>query len=254
MAGASDFRLLNGIYVSEDAARKHRDFESHYLKVRKKEQRVLGIEEIKRLPDTATDYIHHREWEIRKKNIRRYLNYLAKKKSPLRILDVGCGNGFFSNKIASLGHRVTAVDVNLPELLQAKEAFPNPNLSWYYSDVLNESPGDGIFDQITFCCSFQYFSNPVALLDRCLAMLREGGEIHIIDSPFYNRHSRSLAAKRSEKHFEALQVPEMSAHYYHNSMELFSSFHFRYGYNPKGLFRKLFTRNDSPFPWIIVKK
>jgi hypothetical protein len=44
------FKIVNGIFVSVLSEMKFNDFEKQYLKVRKKEKRILGIDEIKQLP------------------------------------------------------------------------------------------------------------------------------------------------------------------------------------------------------------
>lgn len=44
------FKIVNGIFVSVLSEMTFNDFEKQYLKVRKKEKRILGIDEIKQLP------------------------------------------------------------------------------------------------------------------------------------------------------------------------------------------------------------
>ncbi|MBL0342759.1 MAG: methyltransferase domain-containing protein [Bacteroidetes bacterium] len=85
----------------------------------------------------------------------------------------------------SQGHTVMGLDVNLVELNQAVEAFGDSMINWVYGDILSDNLPENKFDVITFCCSFHYFENPSQLLIRCKDLLNSGGEIHIIDSPFY---------------------------------------------------------------------
>ena len=245
----SHFVKEDGVYISKDTAVKFADFEKNYLSVRQKEQRVLNIDWIRKLPDVPENYIHYKEWQIRKKNISRFLKYLSKKQKKLRILDIGCGNGFFTNSMAA-HHQVVGVEVNLTELKQAAEAFPDSDITWYYCDILNETLPESKFDLITFCASFQYFNDPETLLKRCEGLLNAGGEIHIIDSPFYTTETRVIAKNNSAAHFSKMDVKGMTKYYHHNTPEVLKNFKHRFAYTPNKWLRRFFT--DSPFPWIII--
>jgi 2-polyprenyl-3-methyl-5-hydroxy-6-metoxy-1,4-benzoquinol methylase len=184
----------------------------------------------------------------------RFLNYLSGKNKKLNILDLGCGNGFFSNLMALKGHTVTGVDVNLPELKQAATVFKSSGIKWYYLDILQEEIPAGKFDIITFCCSFQYFNQPAGLLKRCQELLSDSGEIHIIDSPFYNETTRETARANSAEHFKSLGIGSMSGYYHHNTYEVFKGLDYNFKYRPGSLFSKLLRIKDSPFPWIMIPK
>lgn len=253
MVKTAVFKFVDGIYVAEDVPKKFEHFEEQYLKVRTQEQRLLSIPQIRQLPETPEDYIHHAEWEIRKKNIKRYLKYLSEKKKGQEILDIGCGNGFFSNMMATNGHKVSAVDVNLTELRQAREAFSTTNIEWYYADIMVTPFGSRTFDQITFCCSFQYFNKPIELLNLCLSILNPGGEIHIIDSPFYQENEKEGASKRSLAHFQSLNAIGLANNYHHNTFQILATYNYRFGYTPGSLMKKMLKVKDSPFPWIVIR-
>lgn len=245
----SYFEKEDGVFISKETLDKFADFEKNYLSVRQKEQRILSIDWIRKLPEVPENYIHYKEWQIRKKNIGRFLKYLSKKKKSLRILDIGCGNGFFTHSMAAQ-HTVVGVDVNLTELKQAAEAFHSSAIVWYYCDILNVMLPESKFDLITFCASFQYFDDPVTLLNRCRDLLVSGGEIHIIDSPFYTDQTKLLAKNNSLNHFTKMDVEGMTKYYHHNTTEVLKNFAYRLAYKPNKLLRKFF--NDSPFPWIII--
>jgi ubiquinone/menaquinone biosynthesis C-methylase UbiE len=244
------FKIVNGVHVSQSAGSKFGNFERSYLEVREKEKRVLSIAEIRRLPDVDKGSGDHKLWKTRRHNIGRFLNYLSRKKKPLHILDVGCGNGFFTNLMRSQGHQVTGLDVNLHELTQAAEAFGHSNITWLYADVFSDSlPGDK-FDIITFCCSLQYFKDPERLLQRCRELIRPGGEIHIIDSPFYNEMETEAAKNRSLEYFRSIGAQNMQQYYHHHSFRLLRNYNFIFKYKPNKWRLKIFK--DSPFPWIMI--
>lgn len=248
------FKKSDGVFVSTTAFEKFAPFETAYLNIREREKRILSIDEIKQLPYPNKTSIDYELWKIRRKNILRFLNYLSKRKNGLKILDIGCGNGFFTNLMAEKRNKVLGVDVNLTELKQAAMAFTNQDIQWYYADILNDTLPEKEFDLITFCTSFHYFENPQLLLKTCFSLLKKDGEIHIIDSPFYDEESKKTARQNSEKHFEKMGVLDMKKYYHHNSYNVLEGFNYKTLYQPKSIFRKLLRIKDSPFPWIVMNK
>jgi 2-polyprenyl-3-methyl-5-hydroxy-6-metoxy-1,4-benzoquinol methylase len=245
-----NFKLIDGVYFSATTREKFLDFEKNYLTVREKEKRVLSLEEIKKLPSVDRKSPDYALWKIRRKNIHRFQSHISKKKKSLRILDIGCGNGFFTHMLAN-GHVVAGVDVNLTELHQAAKAFPDSNIKWYYLDILNEVLPETAFDLITFCASFQYFEDPTKILTLCKSLLNKEGEIHIIDSPFYASEKRESARTNSVNYYAKMKVEGMINYYHHNTFDVLNGFNYRFGYKPNKFLLKFM--NDSPFPWIIIK-
>jgi len=97
----------------------------------------------------------------------------------------------------------------------------------------------------------QYFSDLNKLIRRLFEFLKEDGEIHIIDSPFYTESERVNARKRTESYFEKLNVPEMIEYYHHHSYSELKTFKHKILYKPSML---NFIKRDSPFPWIRLIK
>src|SRR5688572_18830814 len=75
-------------------------FEKLYLQVRKAEQRLYSDDEVKSLPGIFSSHPHIEEWKQRKVSCERIIKYLDKKQKPLKILEIGCGNGWFSAQLA----------------------------------------------------------------------------------------------------------------------------------------------------------
>ena len=72
------------------------EFEQLYIKLRNQEKRIYEDEEVAWLPDVSEDNIHKKEWRIRKASCQKLTHYLSSKKRALKILEVGCGNGWLS--------------------------------------------------------------------------------------------------------------------------------------------------------------
>ena len=249
----NDLVLEDGVYISDLCRSTFKHFEETYLALRSKEKRVLNLEQIKDLPFPKKDHPDFGLWKIRRHNIFRVLHYLRHSKPTCKILDIGCGNGFFTNMMAQQGHVVSGVDVNITELKQAAAAFPDSTVHWLALDILRETPPSRPYDCITFCTSFQYFKDAELLLNRCQQLLKPGGEIHIIDSPFYAPGQLEQARENSRKHFSENGLEQMNQFYHHHTLDVFKPYHFRYGYRSKSIFKKLLRLKDSPFPWIILQ-
>jgi 2-polyprenyl-3-methyl-5-hydroxy-6-metoxy-1,4-benzoquinol methylase len=88
-------------------------FEPVYISVREKEGRTYTDAELLRLPDIEKDHPHYIEWQLREESYGRLKKYLAKKISPMKILEVGCGNGWLSQRLSSLhAAAITGIDIN----------------------------------------------------------------------------------------------------------------------------------------------
>ena len=102
-------------------------FERLYLKVRAQEKRVLTDDQTRRLPQIDPNYPHYSEWLVRAKTADRFKQYVKDRKDFRTVLDLGCGNGWFSNMLCrSLKdiNRIYGIDINMSELKQARRVFP----------------------------------------------------------------------------------------------------------------------------------
>ena len=227
-------------------------FSSVYLDVRKKEHRILTDEDVKKLPLMVSSNPNHSEWKLRQKSSQRFIDYLKTKPEKLQILDIGCGNGWFTNSIAetSKSSDVIGLDINHMELEQAARVFQKGNLQFVYGDIFQiESKLCNQFDIITLNACIQYFSNFKALISKLISFSKPNGEIHIIDSPFYRKEELDKAKKRTKDYYTELGFPEMASNYFHHCFDDLEDF--KILYNPKkNILIKLIRRKDSPFYWL----
>ena len=229
------------------------NFEEVYINIRQKEQRIYTNEEVALLPGIYPDHIHYHEWQIRKRSSERLINYLDKKNKPLKILEIGCGNGWLSAKMADVPNsKVTGLDINLTELKQAFEVFDKPNLSFIYGDI-HDSLRGSTFDIIVFAASIQYFPSLKEIISKALLLLNPGGEIHILDTPFYENDEVENAIERTKKYYTGLGHPEMATHYFHHNINELKNFKHEFLSRGDTILNKLLRKND-PFPWIRINK
>lgn len=229
---------------------RRRDFEELYSAVRTYEKKTYTDSQLASLPDFS---MHSKEWEVRRRSSSRLLACLGKKRKFLKILEIGCGNGWLSAKMAGLPKTyVTGLDVNMVEINQANRVFKMPNLEFTY-DAFNENTFDKErFDVIVFAASLQYFPSVVFVLQQAERLLNRGGEIHIIDTPFYDADEAAQAAARCRDYYQDMGIPEMADHYFHHSISEFWGFKYKVMFDPTSLLNRFFKKD--PFYWIAITK
>jgi ubiquinone/menaquinone biosynthesis C-methylase UbiE len=233
-------------------------FEEKYIALRSKENWLCADEELKALPLVPHSHPHYKEWKIRQRSARQLVQYLQKKGKPLRILETGCGNGWLSYQLAMIpGSTVTGADINTTELQQAKRVFGHPaNLTFMEGDIRQAQLKKTSYDIVIFAASIQYFSWLSEIIHAAFELISPGGEIHILDSPFYTAAEKKNAAERSAGYFCQLGFPEMSNYYFHHTLDDLEQFKYRMLYNPWSWHRQLLpafiTGPKNPFPWICI--
>lgn len=192
----------------------------HYLRIRALEQRLLTDDVVRRLPAVEPDNPDRRLWRWRTRSLNRLIRYLQQRPAggPLRLLDVGCGNGWMSAAFARrLGAEVWALDINEPELEQARRLFGSLGIRFLSADLFKAELPDRYFDVLVFSGSIQYFSDISQLKKRCHLLLKHGGEWHITDSNLYlHEAARDKARQASILYFSRQGVPEMAQFYHHH--------------------------------------
>nr|WP_256484418.1 class I SAM-dependent methyltransferase [Mucilaginibacter flavidus] len=223
-----------------------------YIDVRNQEKRVLTDCQVMFLPDIEPTHIHYKEWQVRKRSAKRLIDYLKEKSKPLNILEVGCGNGWLSSMLLTIkGSKVTGIDVNEPEIMQAKRLFKNERLDFICAGFDPTMFSGSKFDVILFAASIQYFPSLKNILQSALSCLKGNGEIHIIDTNFYSANQVEGAARRTEQYYNDMGYPEMAAYYFHHTVNDLKPFNYRVLFNPHRLVNKMSKRD--PFYWVTIK-
>ena len=253
---AQKLYIKKGVYYLSEY--KTSEFENLYLKVRKRENRIYEDRLLKILPDINNLHPLYNEWRIRKKSLQKIEAYLKGKNKLLNIMELGCGNGWLTHHLAMIKNsHVMGIDINRPELEQAARVFNNyNNHKFFYADIFADYFELGDFDIILMASSIQYFMDIDYLMERLCYLLKDDGEIHIIDSPVYNSAEIPNVQKRTRKYYENIGFPEMTGFYFHHSIESLNKYNpvFLDNQRKKNFFTKFFKTNDSPFPWIMIKK
>lgn len=230
----------------------NRDFESAYIATRTLEGWIYADDEVAKLPVVSDNDRHKGIWQIREKTANDFIEYLTTQ-GVSSVLDLGCGNGWFSARIAQSGITVDGTDINEFELLQACRVFKQENLRFLYADVF-EAQFDRTYDVVVLNGVIQYFEDPAKLLEALFPLLNFKGEIHILDSPIYRNTTQAKEAKqRTEDYYSKLLASQMAGNYHHHTysdLPLFEAYRRTTG----GVFKLFKPKDASPFPWMRFRK
>jgi 2-polyprenyl-3-methyl-5-hydroxy-6-metoxy-1,4-benzoquinol methylase len=94
-----------------------------------------------------------------------------------KVLEIGCGTGEFTKKIASSGADITAIDIS-PDLLEvAKETTPNVNVRFHIQNVEKLGFEDGSFDVVIGSSILHHLNLNPALKEVCRVLKKGGGVV-----------------------------------------------------------------------------
>jgi SAM-dependent methyltransferase len=227
-----------------------------YLSVREKEGRLFPDPIAAHLPDIPAHHPLADEWRTRAESANRLASYIARLPQPLRILELGCGNGWLSHKLASVdGVRIWGLDRGGSELAQASRLFHASNLAFLNADIFRSPFAPHGFDLIVLASVIQYFPDLPALIRALQNLLTSGGEIHVLDSPLYNDHELTSARERTRAYYASLGLPEMALCYFHHTFSSLHPFSPRWLYRPRDWqvrFWRRLGRVMPPFAWFCI--
>lgn len=113
-------------------------------------------------------------------------------KKGMNILDVACGQGYFSRAFAGNGATVTGSDIS-PELIElAKKNSPKEiSFNIASADSLSFAP-NGSYDLITIVLALQNIQNLSGTLNECARTLKPGGRlVLVLNHPAFRTPQRS---------------------------------------------------------------
>ena len=120
------------------------------------------------------------------------LGWLAPQKDE-HILDVGCGTGTLTEKIAESGAIVTGIDASPEMITKAKQAYNN--IEFFVKDAIDFS-FDKKFDAVFSNATFHWIKNQQQLLQSIYNNLKQGGRLVYEMGAKHNIESIHNAVKR----------------------------------------------------------
>ena len=133
----------------------------------------------------------------------------------LRILDVGCGPGFFSCILSEMGHRVTGIDASEGMLSCARDNAGKLNVtpSFFIMDVNSIEFPDDSFDVVISRNVTWTLEHPGEVYAEFKRLLKPGGKLIIYDANwhmhFFDEVLMKKVRKREEDHFKKYGTHEI---------------------------------------------
>jgi SAM-dependent methyltransferase len=193
-------------------------FVAEYTRIRRGEGRNYSAQDLRMLPELPRNHPLAWEWHVRSGSFRRLTQRVIGRRTGMRVLDAGAGNGWLSHRLARAGHYPLATDLRVDDEdgLGAATAFDIGALPLFprVRAAFERLPvASGQADLVVFNACLHYASDRARVLEEARRVLAGGGRIAIMDSPFYRHQedaSRMLTERRAA--FAAAYGTESVAH------------------------------------------
>jgi SAM-dependent methyltransferase len=121
----------------------------------------------------------------------------ARLNRPLEVLDLGAGNGWLSYRVSVEGHHAFALDIRNDSVdgLGASVPFLRlaPTMECLAAPFDAIPLSSGSVDVALFNASLHYATDLRTVLSEAMRVTRPGGQIAIMDTPFYAREADGVA-------------------------------------------------------------
>jgi len=99
--------------------------------------------------------------------------------TPGKLLDVGCGDGTYLNRMRGLGWTVEGVDFDAKAITSAKKKY---GLDLRSGDLASAGFPDNSFDAVTLSHVIEHVPDPIGLLTEAKRVLKPGGQL-VVTTP-----------------------------------------------------------------------
>jgi SAM-dependent methyltransferase len=176
-------------------------FAREYAHHRESEGRSYDEQRLSQLPYVTTGP-HRAQWAIRSRTFDAFMAHVLRPvaiemQRPLSVLDLGAGNGWLSYRVALEGHHALALDIRGDSIDGLGAAAPllrrTPGMQAVVAPFDAVPLPNASVDIALFNASLHYATDLATVLREAARVTRPGGQIAILDSPFYRREADGLA-------------------------------------------------------------
>jgi SAM-dependent methyltransferase len=197
-----------------------RQFFTEYGAHRAAEGRRLDAASLHALPYLGTGRFA-RQWAVR---ARTYDTFVARVLTPasrnrrgaVRVLDLGAGNGWLSWRTALAGHAALALDIRDDDVdgLRAGDSYLIDRTASFERVAASFETlplADGCVDVVVYNASLHYALDLAATLREARRVVRAGGFVAVLDSPFYEQPADGEAMLAEKRRDAAARFGERAA-------------------------------------------
>ena len=196
-----------------------RQFASHYARHRAEEGRAYSAQALVELPYLKSGP-HVGQWAVRARTFEAFMTQVlrpaaARSGRPLTVLDLGAGNAWLAARAAVEGHRSIALDIREDsiERTQGRRTVPAPGAQHAVHHCIvrcrSRCRRKASISPALSNASLHYATDLRAVLREVQRLVRPGGQLAILDSPFYRREldgEAMVAEKRNRLGSRAEQL------------------------------------------------
>ncbi|MBN2504767.1 MAG: methyltransferase domain-containing protein [Bacilli bacterium] len=104
---------------------------------------------------------------------------LMSSETKMEILDIGCGTGNLSMKLAELGHRVTGIDLSeaMLERAKAKAKAEKLEIDFRLMDACSTDFKDDTFDAVVSVTAIEFAKQPESMVKEALRVVKSKGKV-----------------------------------------------------------------------------
>jgi len=145
--------------------------------------------------------VRARSWEAFERRVLRPALRRARDRAtgPLRVLDLGAGNGWLAHRTATAGARAVALDVRADRVDGLGAAPPESPMERVVASFEAIPMSAGEFDLVVFNAALHYAEDLGAALREARRVARVGAQIVVLDSPFYRSVEEGEAMVREKR-------------------------------------------------------
>jgi SAM-dependent methyltransferase len=194
----------------------HRRFRTEYADHRASEGRAaldpLTLPYVTSGPLARQWSVRARSWEAFERRVLRPAQHRADVRAagPLRLLDLGAGNGWLAHRAAVAGAEALALDVRDDRVDGLGAAPPDSPIERVVASFEAIPLASDEFDVVVFNAALHYAEDLGAALREARRVASVGGRIVVLDSPFYRtaEHGEAMVREKrrnAERQFGARQ-------------------------------------------------